>query len=543
MVFNNQTVFLASILMYNQNIQNHPAVEEGACMRKVNSHFWPGYVLILALFLTAACSAAIEGQVLESRSGTPVADVLITIRAAPIQTRTDSGGYFRIKAPRGQDLEIAAWSPGYYIATAHVQPPREDLLLELRNLPGADHPGYTWIDPTPGTSENACGSCHPMLLPRWENNAHGRAIHNERFFSFYNGTDTRDNPLDAPGYLTDFPGTAGNCAACHAPGAALDAPFTTDMNDHRGEITAGIHCDFCHKVNDIYLDPATGHPYPNVPGVLAMRVLRPPEDDQIFIGPYPDIHDPDTYAPVFEQSQYCATCHQFSFWGTEIYNSYGEWLESDYARRNITCQDCHMPPSGDEYFALQDQGGLPHPPDTIPAHFQLGLKDQDFMRTTLEMEPTLKIGNDQVHLSISLTNVNAGHHAPTDHPGRHIILIAQAVTADGKPVPLLQGPTIPQWAGDPGGEPGVVYAKILIDPATGEFPVVHYWKPTLIHSDNRIPANQSTRSEYVFSRPDQQVTLTIRVLFRRLYQPIAEIYGWDISETILNEETIIIPAP
>jgi hypothetical protein len=292
----------------------------------------------------------------------------------------------------------------------------------------------------------------------------------------------------------------------------------------------------------VYLEPATREVYSNSPGVLAMRVLRPPEGDQIFIGPYPDIHDPDTYAPVFSQSEFCAPCHQFSFWGTEIYNSYGEWLESDYPQEGITCQDCHMPPSGDDYFALQDQGGLPHPPDTIPAHFQLGLKDEAFMRTTLEMTTSYKAHNDQVRLSISLANVNAGHHAPTDHPGRHIILLVRAAAADGNPLPLLQGPTIPDWTGDLAGEAGVVYAKVLKDAETGAFPVVNYWNPTLIVSDNRIPANQAAQSEYIFNQADQPITLTIQVIFRRLYQPIASTYGWELSEIILNEDIITIPA-
>ena len=46
----------------------------------------------------------------------------------------------------------------------------------------------------------------------------------------------------------------------------------------------------------------------------------------MFFGPYPDIHDPDTYAPDMSESAFCAPCHQFSFWGTPIYTSYDEWL-------------------------------------------------------------------------------------------------------------------------------------------------------------------------------------------------------------------------
>ncbi len=144
------------------------------------------------------------------------------------------------------------------------------------------------------------------------------------------------------------------------------------MNDVRDVITAGIHCDYCHKIGGVYLNPATDSVYANVPGAQSQRLLRPPPGDNIFFGPYDDIHDPDTYLPVISESRFCAPCHQFSFWGTPIYESYDEWLASPYAEAGITCQDCHMPPTGDTYFALPEVGGLEHPPETIPSHLQLG---------------------------------------------------------------------------------------------------------------------------------------------------------------------------
>ena len=40
----------------------------------------------------------------------------------------------------------------------------------------------------------------------------------------------------------------------------------------------------------------------------------------------------------------CAPCHFGQFWGTQIYNSFGEWLDSSYSdpETGRTCQDCHM---------------------------------------------------------------------------------------------------------------------------------------------------------------------------------------------------------
>ena len=163
----------------------------------------------------------------------------------------------------------------YYCAKVEgVIPPASSLSLTLRLYQTNDNPDYEWIPPT---GSNSCYSCKPGVTQIWlDNDAHARSGNNPRFFSLYNGTDITGTSVITPGYKLDFPGTAGNCATCHAPGAAVNAPFTTDMNLLSGiDRDFGVHCDFCHKVADVYLNPATGLPYPNAPGVISMDIRRP----------------------------------------------------------------------------------------------------------------------------------------------------------------------------------------------------------------------------------------------------------------------------
>ena len=93
----------------------------------------------------------------------------------------------------------------------------------------------------------------------------------------------------------------------------------------------------------VYLDPTTGLPYDNVPGVISTGPRRPfPESEryQLFFGTFDDDNVPeeDTYLPLIEKSQFCAPCHQFSFWGTPIYQSFKEWLESPFPEnRGVDC--------------------------------------------------------------------------------------------------------------------------------------------------------------------------------------------------------------
>ena len=113
-----------------------------------------------------------------------------------------------------------------------------------------------------GTGEDqGCEACHSregtglsVSLPvdQWRLDAHAGSAVNPRFLSMYGGTDlsgnqsppTRftqsrdygripllpdpDEPYFGPGYALDFPETAGNCAACHVPAAAVDDPYGVD---------------------------------------------------------------------------------------------------------------------------------------------------------------------------------------------------------------------------------------------------------------------------------------------------------------------------
>ena len=96
-----------------------------------------------------------------------------------------------------------------------------------------------------------------VAFPQWVNNAHGTAGTNPRFFSLYNGTDLSGTLHVGGGYKDDFPGTAGNCANCHAPGPAANQPFTSDMNDLTGVETEGVFNKITHAYEKRYSTSTT----------------------------------------------------------------------------------------------------------------------------------------------------------------------------------------------------------------------------------------------------------------------------------------------
>ena len=493
--------------------------------------------------IEATGSATVDGVVVDV-SG-PIEGATVRVRATDNFAYTASDGRFTLGSlVEGQKVEVAAWAEGYYVAAAYVTPTISGITLTLRRYHTADHPEYAWTSPISGTSPGACGNCHPMIVSQWITNGHGSATFNPRFYSLYNGTDLTGMVSIGPGYLDDFPGTAGNCANCHAPGAGVDGYLNTNMNSVRSMVTATIHCDYCHKVGGVYLSPATGSVYPNAPGVRSQRMLRPPPGDNIFFGPYDDIKDPDTRLPLISESAYCAPCHQFSMWGTPIYESYNEWLNSPYAGAGITCQKCHMPPNGDTTFALPEVGGLEHPPEKIPSHLDRGATDVDLLRNSVTMTVSARQIVDRIEVTVGITNTNVGHHVPTDHPGRHMILTIRATDEQGRELIQLAGESVPAWGGAQAGLPGKAYAKILQDVFTGEAPVVSYWKQTRIVSDNRIAALASDISTYSLasSSVGGAITITAELRFRRAFQEVMDDKGWGAPDIFMEQVQVSLAA-
>jgi len=199
-----------------------------------------------------------------------------------------------------------------------------------------------------------------------------------------------------------------------------------------------------------------------------------------------------------------------------------------------------MPPNGDTFFAVAGQGGLSHPAESIPSHLQLGASSTILLRNTVTLAVDLTSSATTLDLTVTVINSGAGHHVPTDHPGRHLLLVVDATDSDGSSLPQLSGPTVPSWGGSFAGIPGTGYAKVLRDVASGNVPVISYWKQAIIESDTRIEALQSRTSSYTFGLTGSTATVSVSVYFRRLFEPIAARYGWELGEVLMERREITV---
>jgi hypothetical protein len=418
-----------------------------------------------------------------------------------------------------------------------------------------------------------------------DNDAHGRAAVNPRFLTMYTGTDVSGNrspptryasnrdygriplrpdpsqPYFGPGYRLDFPDTAGNCATCHVPGAAIDDPYGTDPTTVSGVDEFGVHCDLCHKVADVRLNAVGELPYPNMPGVLSMDIRRPfPEDltrYQLFFGTFDDDNVPaeDTYLPLIEQSAFCAPCHFGVFWDTVVYNSYGEWLESPYSSpaRGKTCQQCHMPsPTILDGQPLTNvapgRGGIERDPLAIHAHTFPGASSQELLQNAVTLKASAEREAGRISVEVVVRNDQTGHHVPSDSPLRQMLLLVEARDAEGERLELLEGDTIPAWGGvgDPAtghyaGMPGRAYAKVLMELWTEVTPTGAYWNPTRVVSDNRLAAFESDSSSYTFDAAGADpIQIIVRLVYRRAYIELMEQKGWNVPDILMEETRVLV---
>ena len=547
--------------------------------------------------------AAVEG-IVHDANGVPLAGALVRLKTEGIRTTTDPWGRFRLGGfePR-RHLRVTAWADGYYIGGEDAWPWRRQLDIELRPYTLENNSSYRWVPAALAGRTQAeerwiqrglsvaagisfdhaflplserlalgCRDCHGQVIyEEWAGSAHALGAGNPIFMSMYNGTDasgtvgrgielgrspyyynkeivppTGEGAEAGPGFRLDVPDAAGNCAACHLPSAALDAPYDTDPNTISGVEAQGSHCDFCHKVVEVRLDPTTGLPAENLPGVLSLEVVRPGGGEQVFFGPYDDVDvGPDTYLPLMKEGEICAPCHSATFWGVPIYQSFGEWLDSPYSDpvTGQTCQDCHMRPNQVANNFAPSRGGLPRDPASLPTHKFPGAADRELLADAVSIEVDSQQQGDELIVEVTIENDNTGHHIPSDSPLRQLILVVDATTVTGDRLQLVNGPTLPDWTGigDPtdgylAGLPGRAYAKILEDQWTGVSPAASYWNPTRIVSDNRIPAQGIDTTTYIFGAiPGQQVCIQARLIFRRAFRSLVDQKGWDSPDIIMQE--------
>jgi len=232
----------------------------------------------------------------------------------------------------------------------------------------------------------ACGSCHQRQFEDWRTALHSHAM--------------------GPGLLGQLQAMGAEateehqaCLQCHAPLAeqaehlvkSLGASRALPPQSDGSSATDGLTCAGCH--------------------VRKGRRFGPPRQDGT--GPTPGSSLPHggwQATSAFEDSRFCAFCHQFQADGPRLNgklleNTYEEWRASRYAGEGRSCQSCHMPQR---------------------RHLWRGIHDRDMVMSGLTIETTLSaVVGGHVSAALSIANTGVGHAFPTYVTPRVEVEIAQ----------------------------------------------------------------------------------------------------------------------
>jgi len=276
------------------------------------------------------------------------------------------------------------------------------------------HAPHDWSKLEQSLRPEACAQCHSEQFDVWKNSLHAHAY--------------------SSGMIGQFPGmgaSEGNsCLVCHAPLAEQQYRDEHDLNqslalkltqpegfNHEANIDSkalplrhtGVSCAVCH--------------------VRGWQRFGPPQKKSGATGHQNTAaHGGFTATRAFEQSQFCASCHQFpdemAVNGKPLENTISEWKDSSFSKKNITCQECHMPDRRHEFRGIHD-----------PEMVKKGL--------------TFKLAQHKNTVIFTITSTWIGHAFPT-YVTPKVIIIASAQSADGKVLRNWQWEIIREVAYDDG---------------------------------------------------------------------------------------------
>ena len=328
------------------------------------------------------------------------------------------------------------------------------LLLTLLTAWGCGFtPGGTRLShypPPPGKtkfmSADTCATCHPVEYREWRTSMHSYAMRSPVFIAF--------NAFIMQG----TGGTLGIfCVRCHSTIGVSQGNGSILPNSERTNMgLQSVTCMTCHgahtrdgQASALFHNPIPGDPQPIIYGPFYGHDEKGAPDPSMRLIKTPHVARHWSY---ITQSRFCGTCHDVILPdGSRLEEAFSEWKNSPYARKGITCQNCHMSPVAGkdapfERGPIVDTDLFPNAPSRprsshlftgpdyslLHAYGQaaLGLSDQDFRELVVKLRQnretlfhnaaimtvrcplTIKPGG-KLSLAVSITNSGAGHNLPT----------------------------------------------------------------------------------------------------------------------------------
>ena len=462
----------------------------------------------------------------------PVQGARVRKKGDTASVLTDSEGRFELPISYDPDAppHVTAWKKGYYIGGGVAK--QQPIEIQLNTIPDHDFEDYEWVDPTPDDmSIHSCGNCHEEIYQEWKSDGHANSANNRHFLNLYDGSDWHGNPDVGWSLVRDYPEGIGVCNACHIPSAKLDDLAISDIRDIKGVPRLGVHCDFCHKVEDV-AESNIGLTH----GRFGLSLLRP-DHGQVFFGPLDDVdRGEDVFSPLQSKSRFCASCHEGVVFGVHVYSTYSEWLASSAPAQGKECQTCHMKPTGKMTNFAPGVGGIERDPNTLASHAFIQGGRAELLKSCLKVTTNLRRESDRVHVEIHIKTHNVGHRVPTGFLERQLLLVVDATPSDdGEFAPPMAGPRLPPSAGDLASRAGRMFAKQQKDPNA---PIAPFWRLEGELIDTRLVPDTVTSTSFEF--PSNVKHVRVRLIHRRFWDQVAKERKWPDNDLLVHDQLHVI---
>jgi len=398
-----------------------------------------------------------------------------------------------------------------------------------------DNPNYRYVE------NKVCGFCHKEQFKDYSASMMGRTPHDKVFRQFYFARNS-EGKFDGMGYKAAFPGKAGDCGNCHTPDIVLNERSEVDIDEAIKKGSKGISCDFCHTVSDVKViyDKKTGRYETDIMRTVVRRrgnVKRGPLGDAVS-----PVHK-TAFSPIHTKSEFCAICHLNQEHLLSL-STYSDWKAAfDRGLIKKQCQDCHMPTGGqDRPIAV---GGRIRPASRIHRHLFHGGHDPEMVKKGATMKVGAERHNNNIVVTVKVTNSGAGHKFPDGATLRNVILLVRAEDGSGKPLthrggkaellPPLAGAG--KAAGDYAGSPGAMFARPFVT-KSGKAPAGGFNAERVLF-DTRIDVSDTATRTFHFSAPLRgKARIRARLIYRWTFKPLADRKGWKMDDVLIADKSI-----
>nr|VFK67201.1 MAG: Cytochrome c554 and c-prime [Candidatus Kentron sp. UNK]VFK72704.1 MAG: Cytochrome c554 and c-prime [Candidatus Kentron sp. UNK] len=332
----------------------------------------------------------------------------------------------------------------------------------------------------PPLSSETCRLCHPRQYADWTGSRHAQAMGPGAIGQFFPMSEEERQA----------------CLDCHAPLHEQSHALTQYLDDSQWEASRE-HSAIAHAKRPLHEEGVTC-------GVCHIRAGRwhgpPRRRDPLspeIMAAFP--HRGWVSTDAFEDSRFCAACHQFPpdglrLDGKLLEDTYREWRASPQARQGMHCQTCHMPDRRHLFRGIHD-----------PATARKGT-DAGSM--------SFSVSKGAVSVLVFLANTGTGHRLPT-YVTPAIRLEAYQSDANGASIP---GTREIQW----------VARSVNLDLTKEYF-------------DTRLSPGQTATLAYQKPRAPRADTLVTRVyvepdaLYTRIYEALLELEPDGEGAVLLRE--------